>query len=304
MFLGVSLKTSERELTPTINTIMKVIEVINESLIGSALKGVSSLVSKSGAAKTAPKVTPSVPASTKINTKALSKSDRNALAKLLRQGRKANADDVKSLLGQVRNAQLQQNADKIVKMATTLNIIQESAFYYIRVGELDDQLASGAITQDEYQKKLLALRGQFLFGVLGPKIAYMMAKPLRMIGSVIPGTMKIFGAPGAAEYTRLISSAAAKTALTAFLATDKGKEAMNNFFGGYATGFFELAAQGLEAIFDVLKASYDVATDAPLPGGASSAADKTSADRDKLSDILLGKGSGDLYQQVGRKSGL
>lgn len=293
-----SLKTSERELTPKINNTMKIIEIIDESLIGSTLKGLSGLA-RSGAAKAAPSATTALKG--RINTKTLSKSQRDSLAKLLRQGRKASADDMKLLLGQVRNVQLQQNADKIVKMATTLNIIQESAFYYLRVSELDDQLAAGAISQDEHQKRLLELRGQFLFGVLGPKIAYIMAKPLRMIGSVIPGTMKIFGASGAAEYTKIIASTAAKTALTAFLATDKGKEAMNNFFGGYATGFFELAAQGLSAILDVAKASYDVATGAPAPTGASSS---DNGDRDKLSDILLGKDSADLYGQVGRKSGL
>lgn len=282
---------------------MKVIEIIDESLLGGLAKlgkmaaGSSAKAASKVLSKTAPTAMPKT-----INTAKLAKSDRNALAQLLRQGRKADAADVKALMSQIKNVQLQQNADSIVKLATTLNIMQEAAFYYVRAGELDDQLAAGEISPQEHQAQITALRGKFIFGVVGPKIAYMIAKPARMIGNMIPGTMKIVGFKNAAEFTKIVSSTAAKTALTAFFATDKGKEAVNNFFGGYITGFFEMAAESAAAIFNVAKAAYDEATGKPMPGAAPGAEKPDSTD--DLSDILLGKGSGDLYQKVGRKPGL
>lgn len=237
-----------------------------------------------------------------IEKGSLSAADRKAVEYILKKGAEVDQKEFKMLLGMVRNQYYKDKADSIVNLVWGLDIAQEAAKYYARTAQLNPN-------DPDYESKLRTLRGEFILGVIGPKVAYWVMKPGRFILNAIPGAMKMVGFSNQAEFLKIISSTATKVALTTWFATDAGKKALTNLFGGGLTEALGMGFEGAQGIYEFAKAGVQVAT-GNTPAGFKSSDDPGSGSSEMdsaggiLGKIIKGGGETDLYKQVGRGSGL
>lgn len=164
----------------------------------------------------------------------------------------------KAMEKSIATQKLAMKADDIVSLLTTLNIVQEGITYWVKTMDLDP-------SNPDDKEQITKLRGEFILGALGPKLAIMLGKKTG-VNWVLGLFPKIAGAVGF-KNVQALSKPAAVAALTAFFATSAGKEAINNFFGGYLTGGLgmianaaqEIVSATIEAGGDVVGAVKDVA---------------------------------------------
>lgn len=194
---------------------------------------------------------------------------------------------------QAKEAQLAQNGikvaalksytDDVVKFLTMGLIAKESYVYWDESSKLDALLASGQITQQEYDQRLTYLRGMLLTTIIAPKVGQMGANLLGKLGPrLIPFLMKVTGNPNAALATRYLTSAAVRTALIAWFGAGDGKQWLSNTFGTMITGVGDIPKL-LGEIWEWLKATYQVTT-GNLPQGFEKGQQSQQSDGEKSSN--------------------
>ena len=167
----------------------------------------------------------------------------------------------------LKTSKFADKAGDVVKLAAALELTQESLKYWSRSSDLDKQLAAGKITQEEYNKQLQELRGQFMTGVIAPWAAMAILKYPAKLLKVVPGAMKIVGFSNAAEVISILAKRGAQVALIAWFGTDAGKKWLNDLMGGTLFGALGNIPVMAGEIYDVLKPMAQVATGIGLPQG-------------------------------------
>ena len=167
----------------------------------------------------------------------------------------------------LKSTALAGKSSDVVKLAATLELTQESVKYWSRSSDLDKKLAAGEITQEEYNKQLQELRGQFMTGVIAPWAAMAILKYPAKLLKIVPGTMKIAGFSNAAEITSILAKRGAQLALLGWFGSDTGKKWLNDLMGGTLFGALGNIPVMAGEIYDALKAGAQVATGIGLPQG-------------------------------------
>ena len=165
----------------------------------------------------------------------------------------------------LKNSSLAGKSADVVKLAATLELTQETVKYWSRSSDLDKKLAAGEITQEEYNKQLQELRGQFMTGVIAPWAAMAILKYPAKLLKIVPGTMKIAGFSNAAEITSILAKRGAQVALIAWFGTDAGKKWLNDLMGGTLFGALGNIPVMAGEITTALSAAARVATGIGLP---------------------------------------
>jgi hypothetical protein len=166
----------------------------------------------------------------------------------------------------LKTSKFADKAGDVVKLATAIELSQETLKYWSRSSDLDKKLAAGEITQEEYNKQLQQLRGQFIAGVVAPWAAMAILKYPAKLLKIVPGAMKIVGFPNAAEIVSILAKRGAQVALIAWFGTDAGKKWLTDLVGESFIGALgDIPAMAGE-VYDVLKAATQVATGNTPPG--------------------------------------
>lgn len=153
---------------------------------------------------------------------------------------------------------LKMKANDIVSLLTTLNIVQEGITYWVKSYDLDPN-------KPEDKEQLTKLRGEFVVGALGPKLAVYLGSKTGV--NWLLGLLPRFAGAVGFKSLEALAKPAAVAALTAFFATSAGKEVVNNLFGGYLTAGAGMIVNALEELVkatietggDLAQAARDVA---------------------------------------------
>ena len=166
----------------------------------------------------------------------------------------------------LKTSKFADKAGDVVKLATALELTQETLKYWSRSSDLDKKLAAGEITQEEYNKQLQQLRGQFIAGVVAPWAAMAILKYPAKLLKIVPGAMKIVGFPNAAEIVSILAKRGAQVALITWFGTDAGKKWLTDLVGESFIGALGDIPAMAGQVYDVLKAGVQVATGNTPPG--------------------------------------
>ena len=188
----------------------------------------------------------------------------------------------------LKTSKFADKAGDVVKLATAIELSQETLKYWSRSSDLDKKLAAGEITQEEYNKQLQQLRGQFIAGVVAPWAAMAILKYPAKLLKIVPGAMKIVGFPNAAEIVSILAKRGAQVALIAWFGTDAGKKWLTDLVGESFIGALgDIPAMAGE-VYDVLKAGASVATGIGLPAGFTPSSDEVGGGQGKYIDPFKG----------------
>ena len=186
----------------------------------------------------------------------------------------------------LKNSSLAGKSADVVKLAATLELTQETVKYWSRSSELDKQLAAG-MSQEEYNKQLQQLRGQFIAGVVAPWAAMAILKYPAKLLKIVPGAMKIVGFPNAAEITTILAKRGAQVALLAWFGSDAGKKWLTDLVGESFIGALGDIPAMAGQVYDVIKAGAQVAT-GNTPAGFTPSSDEVGGGQGKYIDPFKG----------------
>lgn len=194
----------------------------------------------------------------------------------------------------LKNTSLRGKASDVVNLTIAAGLLQEAVKYWDRSSELDKQLAAG-MSQEEYNKQLQQLRGQFMLGTIVPWAGVAVLGTPGVLIRFIPAAMTLFKMPNAGQITLTLTKTSGQLALLGFLARDDGKKWLNDLAGGTIFGTLGNIAKMAGEISTALYATARVATGIALP------------DKYEPRSTELGGGSGgriDLTKDSGRSGGL
>jgi hypothetical protein len=259
-------------------TIMNIHEIISEAGVGTAVKALSTL---SKASKAAPAVAKSTAkAATKAATKTAGKATTATKATkaatnaskttprtswwedmAIKNASKIAGKEAELAKGALKSAVLKNQADEIVKYMTAAQVIKEAGVYWLKSNELDEKLANGSITPEQYKSELAKLRGVAITSIIAPKIGAWAGGKLATVTGLrlIPWLTKISGSPNAADAMKYLSSKAVQAGIIAWMGAGDGKKWLEDTFGTLLTGVGSLPELAGTA-FDALKAVYQTAT--------------------------------------------
>lgn len=184
--------------------------------------------------------------------------------------------------------------DEVLKWVTRAAIIDGIYDYYTASYFLEDQLKDGKISQEEHDKALTELRGQFIASILVPRLA---GGATKITTGLVGGIVSKLGGTRSGEAIRFWGGTVAKigeASALALLSTDAGKKWLTESMTLLVTGLGH--AGNLIADFMALtKAAAQVATGI-LPKGY-----EPSIKTDKDGNIDFGK---DPWKGTGRDVGI
>jgi hypothetical protein len=231
---------------------MKVHDIISEATpgLGTAIKaGVNAFkAARSGApavakatAKTAPKAASTAANASSTATKAATQSVDDLDwwgRKMVKYADKAKGKEVALAKGALKSEVLKSSADDIVKMLTTLQMVKEAGVYWYESNNLESQLKSGAITQQQYDDGIIKLRGVAITSIIAPKIgAWGAGKIATLTGlRLIPWVMKVSGSPNAADALKHLTSKFVQGGIILWMGSGAGKEWLEDSLGIMITG--------------------------------------------------------------------
>ena len=239
---------------------MKVQDIISEATpgLGTAIKaGVNAFkAARSGVpavaqatAKTAPKAATTAAAATKAaNPVAQATGNLSWWETLMvKHADKVKGKEVALAKGALKSEVLKSSADDIVKMLTTLQMVKEAGVYWYESNNLESQLKSGAITQQQYDDGIIKLRGVAITSIIAPKIgAWGAGKIATFTGlRLIPWVIKVSGSPNAADALKHLTKKTVQAGIIAWMSgatkvanlTDSsGKEWLEDSLGIMITG--------------------------------------------------------------------
>ncbi len=271
---------------------MKITEIISEErtdeFVGAAVKGLSGLFK---GAKTGSQSMQALPKATSAGSavRSMGLDPKGWLGSFYRR-RMINQTKQARAVYRTRavNMARDQLGDDILKWVTRLAIVDGIYDYYTAKSVLDDLLAQGQITREEYDQELTDIRGKFWAAILVPKFAGTISKGV--VGGV-SGLLTKLGAPKSGEAVRFWAGSLAKggeAAGLAILSTDEGKKWLADSLGFVVTGF-GMAADLVSKFLVFLKSAAQVAT-GTVPDDVKAAAgigDK-SKDQDTAGDNIMG----------------
>ena len=237
---------------------MKVHDIISEANPISALKtGIAAYKSARASAPVVAKAT------AKTATKAASTAAKGTTAtkaatqsvddlgwwgnKMAKHADKVKGKEVALAKGALNSEVLKSSADDIVKMLTTLQMVKEAGVYWYESNNLESQLKSGAITQQQYDDGITKLRGVAITSIIAPKIgAWGAGKIATLTGlRLIPWVIKVSGSPNAADALKHLTKKTVQAGIIAWMSgatkvanlTDSsGKEWLEDSLGIMITG--------------------------------------------------------------------
>ena len=237
---------------------MKVHDIISEANPISALKtGIAAYKSARASAPVVAKAT------TKTATKAASTAAKGTTATkaatqsvddlgwwenmMAKHADKVKGKEVALAKGALKSEVLKSSADDIVKMLTTLQMVKEAGVYWYESNNLESQLKSGAITQQQYDDGIIKLRGVAITSIIAPKIgAWGAGKIATFTGlRLIPWVIKVSGSPNAADALKHLTKKTVQAGIIAWMSgatkvanlTDSsGKEWLEDSLGIMITG--------------------------------------------------------------------
>ena len=160
----------------------------------------------------------------------------------------------------LKSSSLAGKSADVVKLAATLELTQETVKYWGRSSDLDKKLAAGEITQEEYNKQLQQLRGQFIVGVVAPWATMAILKYPAKLLKIVPGAMKMVGFPNAVEITSILAKRGAQLALLGWFGSDIGKKWLTDLVGESFIGALGDIPAMAGQVYDVIQSGADVAT--------------------------------------------
>lgn len=187
----------------------------------------------------------------------------------------------------LKTSKFADKAGDVVKLAATLELTQETVKYWSRSSELDKQLAAG-MPQEEYNKQLQQLRGQFIVGVVAPWATMAILKYPAKLLKIVPGAMKIVGFPNAAEVISILAKRGAQVALIAWFGSDAGKKWLTDLVGESFIGALGDIPAMAGQVYDVLQAGAQVATGVGLPADFKPSSDEVGGGQGKYIDPFKG----------------
>ena len=260
---------------------MNIHEIVSEVNAGTAVKALSTLgkaskaaptVAKStaktaakaatksaGKATTATKTAKAATTATKTTKTAPSTSWWDDAA--IKYADKIAGKETELAKGALKSAVLKNQADEIVKYMTAAQVIKEAGVYWFKSNELDEKLAKGLITPEQYKSELAKLRGVAITSLIAPKIGAWAGGKLATVTGLrlIPWLTKISGSPNAADAMKYLSSKAVQAGIIAWMGAGDGKKWLEDTFGTLLTGVGSLPELAGTA-FDALTAVYQTAT--------------------------------------------
>jgi len=188
----------------------------------------------------------------------------------------------------LKSSSLAGKSADVVKLAATLELTQETVKYWGRSSDLDKKLAAGEITQEEYNKQLQQLRGQFIVGVVAPWATMAILKYPAKLLKIVPGAMKLVGFPNAAEVISILAKRGAQVALLAWFGSDAGKKWLTDLVGESFIGALGDIPAMAGQVYDVLQAGAQVATGVGLPADFKPSSDEVGGGQGKYIDPFKG----------------